>query len=222
MSCPLAAGHCPTGKPALSARGFVACGMAAFDNARVAQQYTPQLKEAAMQDWMKWIVLGVVSIVFGVLALGNAVAASVAVTLVTGLLLTVAGSVQTYVAFGETGGHRLWSLVLGIVTLLLGLSFMVNPLGGTVSLAILVTVFLVLGGVVRLVLSWAMRATRFFWPMLLSGALTVLLAGYILANFAAVSLSLMGILLGVELLFNGAGLIVLALFVKSQGSGDAR
>jgi len=172
--------------------------------------------------WTKWLVLGVASVVFGVLALGNAVATSVAVTLVTGLLLAAAGGVQVWIALGETGGHRVWSLILGVVMSLLGLSFMVNPLGGTVSLALLVTGLLAASGVVRLVLSWAMRATPFFWPMLLSGALSVLLAAYILANFAAVSLSLLGILLGVELLFNGAGLIVLALFVKSQGSDGAR
>jgi len=175
-----------------------------------------------MALWTRWLLLGIASVVFGILALGNAVAASIAVTLVTGLLLAVAGGVQVWLAFGEDRGRKLWSLILGAVTLLLGLSFMVNPLGGTVSLAILVTVLLAAGGIVRLALAWAMRATRFFWPMLLSGALTVLLAGYILANFAAVSLSLLGILLGVELLFNGAGLIVLALFVKSQGSDGAR
>lgn len=175
-----------------------------------------------MQVWMKWGLLGLASVIFGILALGNAVATSIAVTLVTGLMLMVAGGVQVWLAMAADDGHRIWSLVLGVVTLLLGLSFMVNPLGGTVSLAILVTVLLAASGVVRLVLSWAMRDTPFFWPMLISGALSVLLAGYILANFAAVSLSLLGILLGVELLFNGAGLIVLALFVKSQGSGGAR
>jgi len=175
-----------------------------------------------MALWTRWMILGVVSVAFGLLALGNAVAASVAVTLATGLLLAVAGGVQVWVALGETGAHRVWALILGVVLSLLGLSFMVNPLGGTVSLALLVTVLLVTGGVVRLVIAWAMRSTGFFWPMLLSGALTVLLAGYILANFAAVSLALMGILLGVELLFNGAGLIVLALFMKSQGTGGAR
>jgi uncharacterized membrane protein HdeD (DUF308 family) len=175
-----------------------------------------------MALWTRWLILGIVSVVFGLFALGSAVAASVAVTLVTGLLLAVAGGVQVWVALGETGGHRIWSLILGVLLSLLGLSFMVNPLDGTVSLAILVTMFLVAGGVVRLVIAWAMRTTRFFWPMLLSGALTVLLAGYILANFAAVSLALMGILLGVELLFNGAGLIVLALFMKSQESDGSR
>lgn len=51
--------------------------------------------------------------------------------------------------------------------------------------------------------------------MLLSGVLTVLLAAYITANFFEVAPGLLGILLGIELLFNGIGLIVLAFFLKS-------
>jgi uncharacterized membrane protein HdeD (DUF308 family) len=84
-----------------------------------------------------------------------------------------------------------------------------------ISLALLVTILLAANGMVRLVLAFRMRATRFFWPMLISGALSVLLAMYILANFATASVTLLGILLGVELLFNGAGLIALAFFLRS-------
>jgi len=62
-----------------------------------------------------------------------------------------------------------------------------------------------------------MRQTAYFWPMLLSGALTIVLAAYIAVNFALVSVQLLGILLGIELLFNGAGLIALALFIRSAG-----
>ena len=51
--------------------------------------------------------------------------------------------------------------------------------------------------------------------MLLSGAVSVLLAGYIFANFAAMALSLLGILLGIELLINGTSLIALAFFLRT-------
>lgn len=174
-----------------------------------------------MAIWTKWLILGVVSVVFGFFALGNAVATSVAVTLVTGLLLVAAGAAQIWFALAERGGHRLWSLLIGAMTGLLGLSFLLNPILGTVSLALLVTVLLATSGVVRLVLAWSMKDTAYFLPMLVSGALSVLLAAYVLANFGAASLSLLGILLGVELLFNGAGLIVLALFVKSRAADPA-
>ena len=47
-----------------------------------------------MSDWIKWFLLGLLSIAFGVFALGNAIAASVAVTVVTGVLLLIAGALQ--------------------------------------------------------------------------------------------------------------------------------
>jgi len=60
-----------------------------------------------------------------------------------------------------------------------------------------------------------MRDTPLFWPMLLSGAISVLLAGYIFANFFEIAPQLLGILLGIELLLNGAGLVALALFLRT-------
>jgi uncharacterized membrane protein HdeD (DUF308 family) len=169
-----------------------------------------------MKPWVKWMVLGVLSVLFGLFCLGNAVAASMAVTTVTGALLLVAGVFQIAAGFGDAGfGSKAMSFLLGALLAFLGISFLFNPLQGMISLALLVTILLAANGMVRLVLAFRMRATRFFWPMLISGALSVLLAMYILANFATASVTLLGILLGVELLFNGAGLIALAFFLRS-------
>ena len=82
------------------------------------------------------------------------------------------------------------------------------------SLTLLVTILFAASGIARLIMAFSMRNTQFFWPMLLSGVLTVLLAAYITANFFEVAPGLLGILLGIELLFNGIGLIVLAFFLK--------
>jgi uncharacterized membrane protein HdeD (DUF308 family) len=63
-----------------------------------------------------------------------------------------------------------------------------------------------------------MSGTRFFWPTLISGILSLALAAYVW-NFAvgepAVLMRLLGVLLGIEMLFNGFGLIFMALFTKS-------
>jgi uncharacterized membrane protein HdeD (DUF308 family) len=169
-----------------------------------------------MSNWIKWLALGILSVVFGLFALGNAVAASLAVTVVTGLLFLAAGGIQVAVGLSEAGtGRKVFSVLMGVLMLILGVSFVANPLEGVVSLALLVTIMLAASGILRLVLAWGMQATQFFWPMLTSGALSVLLAGYVVANCAGASGSLLGILLGIELLFNGAGLIALAFFVKA-------
>ena len=169
-----------------------------------------------MSIWMKWLVLGLLSIVFGLFVLANPVAASISVTILAGILFAASGVFQIIAGFGEDGmWAKLIGIVIGIFMVLLGVSLMFNPLEGVLSLTLLVMILFAASGIARLITSFQMRDTSFFWPMLISGALTILLAAYIAANFATVAPSLLGILLGIELLFNGAGLIVLAFFLRS-------
>jgi uncharacterized membrane protein HdeD (DUF308 family) len=170
-----------------------------------------------MSPFAKWLVLGILSILFGLFCLGNAVAASMAVTTLTGALLLVAGVFQFIAGFGdERTGSKLMAFLIGALLAFLGLSFLFNPLEGAISLALLVAILLAANGVVRIVLAWRMRGTQYFWPMLISGALSLLLAAYIFANFGTASVTLLGVLLGIELLVNGAGLIALAFFLRSR------
>ncbi|MFV0244771.1 MAG: HdeD family acid-resistance protein [Qingshengfaniella sp.] len=170
-----------------------------------------------MKTWVKWLCLGLLSVLFGVFALANTALASVAVTIFTGVLFLLTGGIQIAAGLGETsGGRKLLSVVLGGLMALIGISFISNPLEGVLSLSLLVTILIAGGGIVRLILAWNMRQTQYFWAMLLSGALSVLLAGFILANFASVSVQLLGTLLGIELLFNGAGLMAMAFFIRTH------
>lgn len=168
-----------------------------------------------MKDWLKFLLLGILSIVFGIFVLGAPVVASLAVTTVTGFLFLFMGGLQVVGGFsGEGLAEKIFGILMGLLMLFLGWSFVANPLEGTVSLALLVLILFAASGVVRLAFSWRMRSTPYFWPMLISGALSILLAGYIWTNFAAASVSILGIMLGIELLFNGWGLVVLGLFVR--------
>ncbi|AVO37834.1 HdeD family acid-resistance protein [Pukyongiella litopenaei] len=173
-----------------------------------------------MKEWQKWLLLGVASLIFGIIALGNSVLFSLAVATVTGAMFLISGGLQAYAGFTAEGiGSKLFGILLGILMIFLGISFMFHPLQGAISLAMLVLILLAAGGIVRVVLAWRMRETPFFWPMLISGALSILLAGYIWANFATAAPQLLGVLLGIELLFNGSGLIVLAFFLR-RGGGE--
>jgi membrane protein HdeD len=169
-----------------------------------------------MKIWVKWLILGILSLVFGFFVLANPIAASVTVTVLAGIMFAIAGGIQIAAGIGETAtGSRLMGFALGLLMLFLGASLMFRPLDGVISLAAIVTIIFAASGIARLITSYQMRATVFFWPMLLSGALSVLLAGYIAVNFFEVAPSLLGILLGIELLFNGTGLIMLAFFLRT-------
>jgi len=169
-----------------------------------------------MKIWVKWLVLGVLSVVFGFFVLANPVAASVTVTVLAGIMFAISGGIQIFAGFGQGHGtSRFMGLALGLLMLFLGGALIFRPLEGVISLAMLVTIIFAATGVTRLITSYQMRHTPFFWPMLLSGALSVFLAGYIVANFFEIAPGLLGILLGIELLFNGIGLVMLAFFLRA-------
>lgn len=169
-----------------------------------------------MSEWLKWLLLGILSIVLGLFALNHAVITSLAVTTFVGALVLIAGIVQTIAGFGDEGiWNKFLSIGLGLLVALLGVSFLANPFAGTLSLGLVVTIFIGAAGLLRLIFAFQMRGTGFFWMMLLSGVLSLGLAGYIIAN-PALTIAILGILLGVELLFNGIGLVVAAFFLRSH------
>lgn len=168
-----------------------------------------------MKTWTKWLLVGLVSIVFGVVVLSNTAVASISVTLITGILFAGAGALQIVGGITDSGlGNKVWNVILGVMMLFLGISFISNPLEGTISLALLVTILIATGGILRMFLAWQMRQTQFFWAMLVSGSFSILLAALIFADFERMSINLLGVLLGIELMFNGMGLVVLALFMR--------
>lgn len=176
-----------------------------------------------MKTWVKWLLVGLLSIAFGVFVLSNTVIASISVTLMTGILFGIAGALQVVGGITDAGiGSKVWNVVLGMLMLALGISFVAHPLQGTISLALLVTILIAAGGVLRMVLAWQMRDTPFFWGMLFTGVMSILLAALIFADFETMSVQILGLLLGVEMLFNGVGAIVLALFLLRHPELEAR
>ncbi|WP_170334587.1 HdeD family acid-resistance protein [Ruegeria arenilitoris] len=179
-----------------------------------------------MSDWIKWLLLGLLSIAFGVFALGNAIAASIAVTVVTGVLLLIAGTLQVVGGFTVEGtGNKILSLIMGVVMLFLGWSFLDHPLQGTLTLATVMLILFMAGGIARVFLSFQMRGTQFFWPTMISGILSIILAGIIwtyVGSEPQALLSILGIFLGIEMLFNGFGLVFMAFFVRNAPKDETK
>ena len=163
-----------------------------------------------MKSSTKWMLLGILSVVFGIYVLGNSFIASVAVAWMIGMLLLVSGGFQIVGGFSSEGtGAKILGILMGVLIAYLGISFISNPLAGVISLTMLVLVLLMVSGVVRILFAFALPDANYFWWMLISGALSVLLAAYLLANFGTATPVLLGTLMGVEMLFNGFGLISL-------------
>lgn len=157
---------------------------------------------------------GVLMVALGLVVLFNAAVTSGAIVIVTGLVLLIGGAAQVGLGLlEESTSHKWLSLTLGVLMLLLGWSFLSNPLSGVISLSTFLLILLAASGVVQVVFGFRARGTPFFGPFISAGLISLGLAIILLASPTA-TMSLLGILLGVHLLATGGYLLLMAMFMK--------
>lgn len=164
------------------------------------------------------IILGIITVIAGFFAILNPVAGSIAVTLLTGWLFLLIGILQIVATFQETDwSHRLWSLLLAVLAILAGIGLLADPLSGVISLTYLLAILFIVSGVFKIVASLAMEAGNWKWMVLLSGLLSLGLGILIFANFASAALTTLGLLLGLQLISDGASMLGLAMASRQLG-----
>jgi uncharacterized membrane protein HdeD (DUF308 family) len=155
------------------------------------------------------IFWGVLLIVTGILAILMPGVAALATALTLAWLLVFAGSVEIVhaVQTRRRAGYG-WKLASGIVTLLLGLSLLLFPIAGIATLALWIGVFVLVGGIVRLVLAFRLRPHRGWGWVLFDALLSIVIGGLIAWGWPASSIAFIGLLAGFWLLFAGVWRIV--------------
>lgn len=170
-----------------------------------------------MKHWYLLLAAGAVAIVGGVAALLNPMAATLTATVLAGWMFVIVGVVLLATLFSEMGwGRRIWTILLGALAVWLGLNILGNPLEGVMTLTLIVGLSFLAEGVVKLILAWGTRGTPYFWMVLLSGAISVLLGGMILSNFPQSAATILGILLAVDLISTGISMVALSLHARDN------
>ena len=167
-----------------------------------------------------WIVaLGVIYVIAGLIALGSVVVATVVSVLVVGIMMLIAGVAEVINAFQVKSWGRfvLW-LVLGALYIVAGFVTFENPLLAAAILTLILGVALVGSGIMRIVLAFNMREGMPWVWIALSGVVTLIVGLIILAHWPISSLFVLGLFLGIDLIFAGAGWISLGLGLRSRGA----
>ena len=153
-------------------------------------------------------VSGLILIAGGVLALLMPVVASLTATLIVGWTFFIAAVLHIVQAF-RTSEDRLWHIGFGLLGLFLGVSFIFNPLGGMLSLTIVLGGTFLAYGLMQLYLVWKRRKTDSVWMMALSGIVSIALAALIVSDLFAASVTVPGLVLAIELISTGVALLLL-------------
>jgi uncharacterized membrane protein HdeD (DUF308 family) len=156
-----------------------------------------------------WIVaLGVVYVVAGFVALGSVVMATVASLFVVGVMMLVAGVGEVISAFQmQSWGNFLFWVILGALYIVAGFATFENPLLAAALLTLLLGASLVPSGIMRIVLAFSMKAESAWAWVLGSGVVTMLLGVVILIHWPVSSLYVLGLFLGIDLIFAGTSWI---------------
>lgn len=165
-----------------------------------------------------WIVaFGVIALIAGVIALGSVVMATESAVLIVGVMMLITGFVEIIAAFGVRSWGRffLW-LLLGLLYVAAGVICLQNPFIAATFLTLMLGFALIVGGILRVFLATQMReGTPWGW-VVFSGVISFLLGLMIVSHWPASSFYVLGIFLGIDLIFIGTGWISMGLALRKR------
>ena len=138
--------------------------------------------------------------------------ASLAVSLLTGWLLLIAGLFRFASIFSAQGGPGYWgSVLLAGITAILGALLVIFPVDGVLSLTLALAVYLCAHGLTSLTVSNAMRGATNQWFWIAIGAvMDFLLAGLVIEGWPNSAPLVLGLYVGINLMIAGLALILAA------------
>ena len=163
---------------------------------------------------------GVAMAVVGGLALLFPFGATLAIAIMAGWLLILAGGVTIADAFTVEGtGPFFGELLIGLLKLVLGVYLLRHPDVSMVVLTLLLAAVFVIDGAAQLALAFELRPRDGWGWLLLSGIIAIGVGILIAAELQEMSLITLGILLGVSFLTTGLARIAISRRLSALATG---
>jgi uncharacterized membrane protein HdeD (DUF308 family) len=173
--------------------------------------------QALNQQWWCFLLLGISLVVLGSLCIVDPLIASISSVMVLGFLLLAAGITQVVSSFwaGRWSG-MLFHMLIGVLYAVVGYMIVDAPGVSMLVLTKFIAIFLIVSGVFRIVAALVTRFHDWGW-VLLNGAITLLLGLIINRQLPEAALWLIGLFIGIEMIFNGWAWIMLSFGLRKVG-----
>ena len=170
--------------------------------------------ENLRKRWGWFLALGVLLIVLGTVALGSSVFMTLATMVFVGWLMIGGGVMESIHAFTvKDWGGFFMDLLSGILYVVVGFMIVANPGATALALTLLIAMFLIFGGIFRIGTAAIIRFPNWIW-LLLHGVVNLLLGIAIWRQFPLSGLWVIGLFVGIDMIFNGWSLVMLGLAAK--------
>jgi uncharacterized membrane protein HdeD (DUF308 family) len=174
----------------------------------------------AMRETVKrysiWYLLqGILLVVAGMLALVYPLIASVAIVRLLGWILIITGVLHGIGLIGARQAPQFWLELLSVIlAIVIGLLLLRQSQAGLAVFSALLIVYFMVEGIAKVIFALTIRPFPNWGWVLASGLIGILLAVYLWANFSTISEWMLGFMLGILLVCEGAALTYLAWRVR--------
>jgi uncharacterized membrane protein HdeD (DUF308 family) len=178
---------------------------------RMMNDYLTSITPEVRLNHRWFLILGIALFVLGIAAIVFPFFATLTVELLIGWVLTLSGGIQLVHGFRNTKWRGfIFSLFGALLSLGVGIMLLIYPLTGVLSLTLLIAVFLIADGLFRILLALRLRPFDHWAWLLLSGVLGLGLALIILSQWPQAAAWIIGLLVGIDLVFAGWTTMMLA------------
>lgn len=169
--------------------------------------------DALRKHWVLAIVLGIMLIVLGAIAVSVSATVTLASMVFLGWFLLVGGIVQGVHAFSHRRWHFFPELLLATFYVVVGILILGNPVTAELALTLMMIAFFLVAGIFRIVAASAIRFSN-RWSMFASGIISLLLGLLLWTGWPVTAFWVIGLFIGIELIFNGWSAIMLGLAAR--------
>ena len=162
--------------------------------------------------WWLLLVLGVMCIAAGVIVLVQPDISLVTLAVIAGIFLLVDGIYDVVVAIAERVEGRGLLAVIGVLSAIAGIILIRHPIESVVAIALLVGIWLVCIGVVRLISAFELAVNR-GWNVFV--ALIEIAAGIIIVAVPDIGVSTLAIFIGIAFIVRGLALCAAAWLLRA-------
>jgi uncharacterized membrane protein HdeD (DUF308 family) len=163
---------------------------------------------------------GILMVIFGFLAMGSPFVAGLAVVWYFGVMLVIGGIFRVIYAFkAQSLGSGMWAILVGFLTVFAGLALLGRPMLGLAVMTLILAVYFIIEGITEIIYAFQLKPELGWAWALVGGIISLALGVMIWRAYPAPATWLIGVLVGIHLLFQGLAMLGIGAAARAVSDG---
>jgi uncharacterized membrane protein HdeD (DUF308 family) len=183
---------------------------------KFSEEYLPHFHKSSG----KFLLIGILLTLLGCAAIGAAAFTTFISIIFLGTVLVIAGIfllMDSFTFWKNKSGFAV-HLLISLLYFIAGVMLLANPLVGSLSITLLLGIVYVIAGIFRISFSSAVQTPHWGWTWF-NGIITLVIGLLILTSWPASSLFVIGLFIGIDLVFIGLAYATASMAGRKAASG---